>query len=132
LAGAVSTDAPAKTVISGRCMLAEGETDPFRRRWERRGPRRGKTKGKPFDVTNQLELKGQKGNPVSDRVAEKVVQKYKNESCADIMAQRDQPRSAEEQNAIQLLHGDPAMRQEFVNRVAAPIADKLFECRMIP
>ena len=43
LAGGVSTDAPAKTVISGRCMLAGGETGPFRRRWEHRGPRRGKT-----------------------------------------------------------------------------------------
>ena len=43
LAGGVSTDAPAKTVISGRCRLAGGETGPFRRRWEHRGPRRGKT-----------------------------------------------------------------------------------------
>jgi hypothetical protein len=43
LAGRVSTDAPAKTVISERCMLAGGGTGPFRRRWEHRGPRRGKT-----------------------------------------------------------------------------------------
>ncbi len=70
--------------------------------------------------------------PILDRVANQVVQKYKNESCADIMAQRDQPKSMEEQNAIQLLHNDPAMRQEFINRVAAPIANKLFECHMIP
>jgi hypothetical protein len=27
---------------------------------------------------------------------------------------------------------DPQMRTEFLNRVAAPIANKLFECGMIP
>jgi hypothetical protein len=64
LAGGVFTDAPAKTVISGRCMLAGGETGPFRRRWEHRGPRRGKTlQRKASDVANQLELKGQKEIP---------------------------------------------------------------------
>jgi len=70
--------------------------------------------------------------PLLDRVAAKVVQKYQNESCVDIMAQRDQPKSPEEQNVIQLLHSDPAMAQEFLNRVATPIATKLFQCHMIP
>jgi hypothetical protein len=31
-----------------------------------------------------------------------------------------------------MLHQDPQMRQEFLNRVAAPIANKMFECGMIP
>jgi hypothetical protein len=31
-----------------------------------------------------------------------------------------------------MLHNDPNMRNEFMNRVAAPIANKLFECGMIP
>jgi hypothetical protein len=31
-------DAPGKRVFSGRCVLAVGETDPFRRRWEYRRP----------------------------------------------------------------------------------------------
>ncbi len=34
--------------------------------------------------------------------------------------------------AVQLLPNDPQMRAEFINRVAAPIANKLFECGMIP
>jgi hypothetical protein len=37
-----------------------------------------------------------------------------------------------EERAVRLLHEDPSMRQEFLNRVAAPIANKLFECNMIP
>jgi hypothetical protein len=31
-----------------------------------------------------------------------------------------------------MLRNDPQMRTEFLNRVAAPIANKLFECAMIP
>ena len=70
--------------------------------------------------------------PVLDMVASKVIQKYQNSSCGQLMAQRDEPRSPQEQNMIQMLRDDPQMRREFINRVAAPIANKLFECRMIP
>jgi hypothetical protein len=70
--------------------------------------------------------------PILDRVASKVIQKYQNSSCPQLMAQRDQPRSPEEQNAIQILRGDPDMRRHVINKVAAPIANKLFECGMIP
>jgi hypothetical protein len=37
-----------------------------------------------------------------------------------------------EQNMIQMLHDDPQMRQRFINPVATPIANKLFECGLIP
>ena len=37
-----------------------------------------------------------------------------------------------EQRAIAMLKQDPQMRQYFLNKVAAPIANKLFECGMIP
>jgi len=42
------------------------------------------------------------------------------------------PQAQIEQRAIQTLRNDPQMRTEFLNRVAAPIANKLFECGMIP
>jgi ABC-type Fe2+-enterobactin transport system substrate-binding protein len=70
--------------------------------------------------------------PILDAIANKVIQKYQNSSCPQLMAQRDQPRGPEEQRAIQLLRDDSQMRQAFIDRVAAPIANKLFECRMIP
>lgn len=37
-----------------------------------------------------------------------------------------------EQRVLEVLRNDPQMRTEFINRVAAPIANKLFECGMIP
>jgi hypothetical protein len=65
LAGGVFTDAPAKTVISGRCMLAGAKPVPSGAAGNTVGQDGVKPcKGKPFDVTNQLELEGQKGNPV--------------------------------------------------------------------
>jgi hypothetical protein len=38
----------------------------------------------------------------------------------------------EEQRAITILHNDPQMRHAFMDRVAAPIANKMFECGVIP
>jgi len=70
--------------------------------------------------------------PILDRIANKVIQRYQNSSCPQLMAERNQPHSPEEQRAIQLLQNDPQMQQAFINQVAAPIANKLFECRMIP
>jgi len=33
---------------------------------------------------------------------------------------------------IQILHGDAEMRAELINKVAVPIANKMFECGLIP
>ena len=33
---------------------------------------------------------------------------------------------------IDLLKKDPQMRQHFLNRIAGPIVNKMFECGMIP
>jgi hypothetical protein len=62
----------------------------------------------------------------------KVIQKDQQESCPQLAAQHDQPKSPQEQRVIQLLRGDLQMRQAFINRVAAPIANKMFECGLIP
>jgi hypothetical protein len=70
--------------------------------------------------------------PILDNVANKVVQKYQSSSCEQLWAQKAQPKSAEEQRVIGLLKQDPAMRTEFINRVAAPMANKMFDCGMIP
>ncbi|HEY5866160.1 MAG TPA: hypothetical protein VI542_11565 [Candidatus Tectomicrobia bacterium] len=74
--------------------------------------------------------------PIMERVAQKVIEKYQTSSCQQLARQKSQPptgRKAQmEQNAIQILRNDPQMRMEFLNRVAAPVANKLFECGMIP
>jgi len=70
--------------------------------------------------------------PIMDEAANKVVQHYQQTPCGQLWQQRGQPRSEREEHAIQLLHQDPQMRAAFIGRVAAPIANKLFECGLIP
>jgi hypothetical protein len=70
--------------------------------------------------------------PILDAAAQKVVQKYQQASCEDLWKQKGQPKTEMEQRVIKLLQSDPQMRQEFINQVAAPIANKMFECGMIP
>ena len=70
--------------------------------------------------------------PILDAVANRVVQKYQSSSCEQLWQRKGQPKSPEEQRVIGMLKSDPAMRTEFINRVAAPIANKMFECGMIP
>jgi len=72
--------------------------------------------------------------PILDKIAAKVVQRYQGSSCQQLReqkAEKKQP-SAEEQKAMQFLKSDPQMRAHFINKVAAPIANKMFECGMIP
>jgi hypothetical protein len=70
--------------------------------------------------------------PILDKIADKVVQKYQQSSCEQLWQKKGEPKPAMEQEVIQKLRRDPAMRTAFINRVAAPIANKMFECGMIP
>jgi hypothetical protein len=70
--------------------------------------------------------------PLLDMVAGRVVQKYEQATCQQLWVQKSQPKTPREQEIMQMLRNDPAMRTEFINRVAAPIANKMFECGMIP
>jgi hypothetical protein len=70
--------------------------------------------------------------PMLDNVANKVVQKYQGMSCEQLWEKKAQPKSAEEQRVMGLLKSDPAMRTEFLNRVAGPVVNKMFDCGMIP
>jgi hypothetical protein len=74
--------------------------------------------------------------PLMDRIADKLIQKYQTSTCQQLYEDRaqkqGQARPAGEQRALAVLHNDPQMRQAFINKVAAPIANKMFECGMIP
>ena len=67
-----------------------------------------------------------------DTVASKIIQKYQQSTCEQLWNQKSQPKSAKEQEVIRLLRGDPQMRSAFIDQVAAPIANRMFECGMIP
>lgn len=74
--------------------------------------------------------------PIADMVANKLVQKYQNSTCEQLWqekaAKRGKPKPEAEQKFIQMMRTDPALRADFINRVAAPIVNKMFECGMIP
>ena len=70
--------------------------------------------------------------PILDMVAAKVIQKYEQSNCEQLWLEKGQPKPAQEQELIQMLRGDPQMRTVFLNKVAGPIANKMFECGMIP
>ena len=78
----------------------------------------------------------QESYPIMEKVAQKVIEQYQTASCQQLAQQKKQPptgqRAQMEQRAMQILRNDPQMRTEFLNRVAAPIANKLFECGLIP
>ena len=70
--------------------------------------------------------------PAMDALAGKVVQKYQQATCEQLLEKRGQPKSQQEQEVIKLLRSDAARRAAFLDKVAAPIANKMFECGMIP
>jgi hypothetical protein len=70
--------------------------------------------------------------PILDMVAGKVIQKYQQSTCEQLWQERGQPKPPQEQELVQMLRGDAQMRTEFLNKVAGPIANKMFECGMIP
>jgi hypothetical protein len=73
-------------------------------------------------------------HPILDQAANKVIMKYQNATCEQLWAERanKQPPTPQQQKVIAFLKTDPTMRTLFINKVAAPIANKMFECGMIP
>ena len=72
--------------------------------------------------------------PIMDKVADKIIQKYQTSTCEQLWVKKSEktPPTPEEQKAIAFLKSDPQMRTAFINKVAPPIANKMFECGMIP
>jgi hypothetical protein len=73
-------------------------------------------------------------HPILDQVANKVIMKYQNATCQQLCAERaaKAPPTPQQQKVVQFLRSDPQMRTLFINKVAAPVANKMFECGMIP
>ena len=72
--------------------------------------------------------------PIMDKVADKIIQKYQQSTCEQLWQAKSKktPPTAEEQQAITLLKGDPDMRKAFIDKIAPAIANKMFDCGMIP
>ena len=69
---------------------------------------------------------------ILEMVANKVFGKYQNASCEQLWQQKAQPKSEEEQRAVQFLRNDPQARTAFIDKIAGPVVNKMFECGMVP
>lgn len=67
-----------------------------------------------------------------DYAADRVIQKYTTETCEQIKAQRDEPKSEKDKLAIDFLRNDSQARVAFIDKIAAPVANKMFECGLFP
>ena len=70
--------------------------------------------------------------PIMDMVAGKVIQKYETSTCEQLWQEKMQPKTEREKEMVQMLRSDPQMRTVFINKIAAPVVNKMFECGMIP
>jgi hypothetical protein len=85
-------------------------------------------------LTGVVRIASEDQHPIPDQVANKVIQNYQNFTCQQLWVERAQkaPPTLAEVKAVQLLRGNPQMRALFLNKVAAPVANKMFDCEMIP
>ena len=66
-----------------------------------------------------------------DAAADKVITKYQTASCDELKTQKKDPQSEKEKEAIEFLRNDSQARIFFINRIAAPVLNKMFDCGII-
>jgi hypothetical protein len=67
-----------------------------------------------------------------DAAADKVIKKFEAATCDQLKAQKSEPPSQKEKIALDLLRDDPKARVAFIDKIAAPVLNKMFECSIIP
>jgi hypothetical protein len=72
------------------------------------------------------------GGMMLDHVANRVVPKHQTSSCEQLKQMRAEPPSFKVKEALEFLHSDTQARVAFIDRIAAPVANKMFECGMFP
>ena len=70
--------------------------------------------------------------PMLEPVVQKIIQKYQTSTCQQLAADKHEPPTDIQKRAVDMMRKDPQLRAAFINQVAAPIANKLFECGFIP
>jgi hypothetical protein len=67
-----------------------------------------------------------------DFAADKVVKKYQEGTCDQLKAQKNEAPTEKEKMAIEFLRHDTQARVAFIDKIAAPVLNKMFECGLIP
>jgi hypothetical protein len=70
--------------------------------------------------------------PMLDMLAGMVVENYKSASCEDLKGKKGGPPPQIVAAAVSFLRSNPPLRVKFINKIAAPIANKMFDCGMVP
>jgi hypothetical protein len=66
-----------------------------------------------------------------DFAADKVITKYQTSTCEQLKAPKPPP-TDKEKEAIEFLRNDSQARVFFINKIAATVLNKMFDCGMIP
>ena len=66
-----------------------------------------------------------------DFAADKVIKKYQTATCDELKAQKKDP-PTDKKEAVQFLRNDSQARTFFINKIAAPVLNKMYDCGMIP
>lgn len=67
-----------------------------------------------------------------DFAADKVIKKYQAATCEQLKAQKNEPPSEKEKLAVEFLRNDKQARVAFIDKIAALVLNKMFECGLIP
>jgi len=67
-----------------------------------------------------------------DYAADRVIQKYQGSTCEQLKAMKGEPPTLKEKEALEFLHNDQQARLAFIDKIAAPVANKMFDCGMFP
>jgi hypothetical protein len=67
-----------------------------------------------------------------DYAADRVIQKYQTSTCEQLKQARSEGPSEKEKLALEFHRGDAQARTTFIDKIAAPVANKMFECGMFP
>jgi hypothetical protein len=67
-----------------------------------------------------------------DFAAGKVIKKYETATCEELKAKKDEPPSEMEKLAVDFLHHDTGARKAFIDKIAAPVMNKMIQCGLVP
>ena len=70
--------------------------------------------------------------PMLDMAARIIIEKYKSSSCEDLKEKKGEPPAEVVRAAVAFLRDNPPLRIKFINRIAAPVANRMFDCGMLP
>ena len=67
-----------------------------------------------------------------DYATDPVIKKYEAASSEQLKALKGEPPSEKQKMAVDFLKNDSQARIAFINKIAAPVLNKMFECGLIP